>query len=442
VKAVFSWRHQIGHFLGRWEALTIFLACLSMQVNSAPLPERDNQRADARQITFEKGFPRLLGMNIAREVQDEEYRRQMARLDVVIIGFFPGWNKLKTDDPIGDAVRSIQASNLSILVGNYTILSEANADIPKYAMFKDKAFKLAKENWWLKNAEDQKVQWTGRYDAWETNFSDWAKPDFNGDRYPQWLAKRDYRLFFEPVPQFGIWYFDNVGAQPGVTADWDMDGKDDLPSDPKIARTYRLGHVAEWAQARALRPDILLMGNVSHDLDFPEYRGQLNGAFLEGLMGKSWSLERWSGWRKMMERYHRVFENLAPPRMVGFNVAGDISNYRFFRYAFTSCLMDDGYFSYTDEKVGYSSVPWFDEYDIRLGKAIDPPQTAAWRADIFRREFENGLVLLNPTGLAKKVKLEPGWKRFMGKQAPEVNNGMGVNEITVQPKDGIVLVRQ
>jgi hypothetical protein len=64
------------------------------------------------------------------------------------------------------------------------------------------------------------------------------------------------------------------------------------------------------------------MGNADNDLSLPEYRNQLNGVFLEGLMGKSWSLERTAGWAAMMKRYLGVKANLRPPAIVGFNVAG------------------------------------------------------------------------------------------------------------------------
>jgi hypothetical protein len=78
-------------------------------------------------------------------------------------------------------------------------------------------------------------------------------------------------------------------------------------------------------------------------------------------------------WHGMMERYHKVFENLISPRIVGFNVAGNPHDYRFLRFALSSRLMNDGYFSFTDIERGYSTVPWFDEYEVKLGKPLDPP---------------------------------------------------------------------
>ena len=58
------------------------------------------------------------------------------------------------------------------------------------------------------------------------------------------------------------------------------------------------------------------------------------------------------------------------------------------------------------------------------------------------RDFQNGVVLVNPTSSMKTVKLEPGLRRLAGNQDPAVNNGSAVGQVTLGPKDGIVLLRQ
>lgn len=391
----------------------------------------------------DKNFPRLLGMNIgAKNYQDVAYQQALARLDVVILGFYKGWTA--DGATINSVVKSLKVLNPDILIGQYTVLSEAYEKDGKHLPEYDKAFKLDRENWWLRKADGSKVQWTDKYLAWQTNISDWTQPDFNGDRYPEWLAKRDYQAFFHDAPDIDIWYFDNVGKRPEVRlSDWNRDGQDDDHEAAPIAAAYRRGHAAEWNAANQLAPDMLRMGNISvaHDLGSPEYRGKLNGAFMEGMMGYSWSIEKWAGWGKMMALYHSVFPNLAAPAIVGFNVSGKPDDYRFFRYAYTSCLMGDGYFSYTDEKVGYSSVPWFDEYDIKLGHAIDPPQTGPWQKGVYRRVFERGMVLLNPTVHSVKLNIGAGYRRFSGSQDPTINSGLSAEQITLPPRDGIVLVK-
>ncbi len=61
-------------------------------------------------------------------------------------------------------------------------------------------------------------------------------------------------------------------------------------------------------------------------------------------------------------------------------------------------------------------------------------------ADVFQREFENGMVLANATRSSKTISIGPGFRRINGTQDP-VNNGTAASRITLPPYDGIVLVR-
>ena len=152
-------------------------------------------------------------------------------------------------------------------------------------------------------------------------------------------------------------------------------------------------------------------------------------------------MEHWQGWEKMMFRYHSAITHTAQPHIVGFNVWGRDDDYRQMRYGLASCLLDDGYFSYTDPKMGYSSVPWFDEFSLDLGSPVDSSQTEPWQQGVFRRVFQKGMVLVNPGFFSKTIRIEQGYRHFEGTQAREVNNGKPVADITIPPKDGIILIR-
>lgn len=387
----------------------------------------------------EHEFPRLLGMNIGeKHYHDPTYQEELARLDIVVLGFYRGWGS--RPEATRQVVLNLKRRNPNILVGQYSVLNELR-DVHNDVALEDSRRKVNSHDWWLRNRSGERVQWTSQYHAWEVNFTAFAPPDAAGKRYPEWLAERDYRIYHQPVPEFDFWYADNVMHRPRVRADWDGDGSDDDPSTPRILRAWREGYVAWWSRIRQLTPGKWIMGNADGDLAEPEFRGQLEAAFLEGLMGKRWSIETWGGWAAMMARYRAVKANLRAPRIVGFNVWGDPKDYRFFRYAFTSCLLDDGYFSFTDEARGYSSVPWFDEYDVKLGRAVSPPPLKPWRNGVWRRDFERGVVLVNPGLLPREVELEPGLCRFSGRQAPEVNDGRPAGRMVLPGRDGIVLVR-
>jgi hypothetical protein len=372
-------------------------------------------------------FPRLMGMNIgAKHYDDARYQAQLARLDVAILGFYRGWNPHGYAESSTAAMRrvarALKAKNPRLKIGQYTVLNEANDD-PRDVATRDLREKLHAAGWWLRNAAGRRVQWTAQYANWETNFTPWAKPDALGRRWPEWLAERNHAAYFREVPEFDLVFLDNVMNPPRAAGDWDGDGANDDPKDAKILQAHFAGHAAHWRRLRELMPGTLLIANVDHDLANPEWRGVLEGAFLEGLMGERWSIETWGGWEAMMRRYRAALANTRAPHLVGFNVHGDPNDERFFRYAYASCLLDDGYFSFTDKAQGYSSVPWFKAYEHKLGNATSPPPTAPWRDGVWRRDFERGIALVNPTRSAKTVELEPG------------------RRLRLEAKDGIVLAR-
>lgn len=394
----------------------------------------------AQGFAYADTFPRLLGMNIGeKHYHEPAYQANLAKLDIAILGFYKGWQP-RQGYSHGDAVRDLQARNPNMRIGQYTVLNEAR-DVHNDTSTADIVRKLNWHKWWLRNAAGERVQWTRQYSAWETNFTHWAKPDANGDRYPQWSVRRNSEVFFRNVPELRIWYADNVMHRPRVRADWDDDGIDEDTDDPRTLSAWRRGYQIWWASIRALHPGVWIIGNADSDLSEPEFTGQLDGAFLEGLMGKSWSLERRRGWAAMMKRYRDVERNLRAPRIVGFNVWGNPADLRFFRYALASCLMGDGYFNFTDEMRGYSSVPWFDEYDVKLGKALGPWVEKPWRDGVWRRDFEGGVVLLNPGDQTLSIELESGLKRIAGKQDPVTNNGQAVSKVLLPPRDGLILVK-
>jgi Hypothetical glycosyl hydrolase family 15 len=391
-------------------------------------------------------FPRLMGMNIgAKNYQDAAYQKDLARVDVVILGFYRGWQPSgyasNATSAIRNAVQAIKAQNPDILVGQYTVLNETY-DNPGDTATLDLRDKLHANKWWLLNAAGRKVQWTAEHSAWDINFTTWARPDSDGKRWPEWLAERNYATFFRDIPEFDMVYLDNVSSPPllQAPADWNLDKVDEDRNDQRIVSAHHAGHLAHWKRIRELQPKSLLIGNANNDLA-GAWKDQLDGAFLEAQMGESWSIETWAGWPAMMARYRAVLRNTRSPKIVGFNVSGGADDYRLFRYAYASCLLDDGYFSFTDKAKGYSSVPWFDEYNHKLGKALSVPPTAAWSQGVWRRDFQNGVVLVNPTSETRTVNVESGLRRLAGTQDPAVNSGSAVSQVSIRPKDGIVLRR-
>ncbi len=390
----------------------------------------------------QRNYPLLFGMNIgAKNYDDLQYQKDISRLNAVVLGFYRGW-KGKHGQSIREAVRNIKRYNPDILIGQYTVLNEAYSD-PNNVATQDKLSKLNHENWWLRNSKGEKLQWSKLYSTWDINITDLAQADKNGLRYPGWLALRDYNIYFSKVPEFDIWYFDNIFYKSRVNkADWKGTWTDISSAANDIQRAFRRAHLTEWRAARKLNENLIQIGNIDNNLSYEEYKGKLQGAFLECLMGKKWSIGNKHGWSAVMKRYRDAINNTIAPNIVIFHICGSSSDYKLFRFSYASSLLDNGWYSYTDEEKGYSSVPWFDEYNVKLGKPLEPPTYTADNDGTYKRRFENGMVIVNTNLLLNiTTKIEPGYRRISGEQDPQVNNGLPVNVITIRPQDGLVLIK-
>ena len=168
-----------------------------------------------------------------------------------------------------------------------------------------------------------------------------------------------------------------------------------------------------------------------------------DGGVLETMLGQSWAIESWGGWQAMMAQYTRAMSALKSPKLAIFNQWGSPTDYQSFRYGLASCLMNDGYYSFTDESTAYTGVVWFDEYNANLGQATSVPPTAAWQNGVWRRDFANGIALVNPKGNGQKtVQLGGTFVKIKGGQDPSVNSGQTVTSVTLNDRDGVILLRQ
>jgi len=408
-------------------------------------------------------YPRIAGVEIAssKKVTHPDYREKLAKHDMLILGFWTGWSfsdqvtgeQLSIRDVVVDIKRRAQSmGNGDILIGKYTNINESSAN-PDNAASNEAWQKLHSEvgpgypknnDWYARDKFGENVEgWPGN---WLTNVTEYVQRDANGFTYPEWAATRSYEKFFQPIPEFDIWYVDNWFYRPRKNLDWNGDGTTDDRNSEEVRKAYRKGYVNALRRARELAPNMLFVGNVDADvggnngmLTEPEFRGQLS-ALYEGAIGMSWSEETWGSWELMMQRYQTTISN-AQHNLTMISVHGEKNDYALMRYGLASCLMDDGYYYYTSHNEEYKSAYWYDEYDVNLGRAIDPPQFSPRQSGVYMRRFENGLVLVNPKGNGTQtVQVEPGYRRISGTQDPATNNGEPVSSLTIRERDGIILI--
>src|ERR1051325_9219953 len=99
-----------------------FLVFLLLSLSASGLAPADSSTPGAT-------FPRLMGMNIgAKNYDDARYQQDLARLDVVILGFYKGWRPQDyaptSTAAMRKVVQEIKTRHPGILVGQYTILNE------------------------------------------------------------------------------------------------------------------------------------------------------------------------------------------------------------------------------------------------------------------------------------------------------------------------------
>jgi hypothetical protein len=333
-------------------------------------------------------------------------------------------------------------------------------------------------DWWKRTTSGSHIKGYGAGKN-QINVSLQTKPDKSGQQWPQWFAR-----YWNAAPgDSGSWvapsgYARGRGLREG---DWDgvyqddqyisttlfapsnADLNNDRINDPPKDQRTRIwvvdGHIAVVNEWRKLQPSRLVLGQYAAltsggEPDPSPMSGVHDGGLIQDITRKD---GQGGGWPLMMKQYRRGLSLAGDPKIVIFhnNIRdllednGDMNVYQANRYGLASALMDNGYYAVA---VPGQTRPEFDEFfggkDHSasklgfLGYPKNPPQTTPWSQGVYRREFDKGLVLLNPKGNGTKtVNIGSGWRRIDGSQDRNHNNGQTASSVTLKEQDGIILLR-
>ena len=136
--------------------------------------------------------------------------------------------------------------------------------------------------------------------------------------------------------------------------------------------------------------------------------------------------------------------------------AGSADDYRRARFAIAATLMQNGFWAPMGDD--YGQPLYYDEMDGAglgrgyLGRALEPdPSLSAMTAaneggpgspapDVYRRDFEHGIALVNVGDTAQQVALGRTYRHLSGTTDRLVNNGTAVDVVTISAQDGVVLL--
>jgi len=416
--------------LSRW----MLVGCLLFSVSARAIDSPD--------------FPRLAGVNYSGpfDYNSSSYQQQLAKVNLSILTMYPG---IKPGGlSMNEVINRIKAINPDTLVFFYVNSTELGSRSVLGDAWDDMRAKLDSMKWWLYPSQTSGTPLTStfgtQYQAINNSLN--TRRDSDGNNSVEWLTRYFVRTFANPNPSADGFFMDNVFWKPRTSGDWNIDGTTDSKDSSQTAAWLRAGFRRHVDLAKSLMPGKYQLANIADwgapDAVYPELSGQFNGGLMEGTVGKSWSVETWGGWTKMMAWYRKSMAAVAAPKLVIFNQVGSPTDYQAMRYGLASCLMDDGYYNFTDPSKGYHGVVWFDEFDAGLGQATGGPSLTAWQNGVYRRDFEKGIALVNPKGNGTvTVTLEADFRRLSGSQAPGVNNGQVTRSVTLKDRDGILLLR-
>jgi hypothetical protein len=392
-------------------------------------------------------FPRIAGIQIGSpfNYNDQNYQAALAKQNLTILGMYPG---LAPGGSLNAQVQAIKAKNPNTLVFLYTNANELRPGVSGSDPWGSYRAKLNSMQWWVyPGASLVPVASTFESGFQEINQTLFTPKDSNGDHAVEWIAKYYVNSYYKANPAIDGFFMDNVFRKPSVDADWNRDGKVDSQNDATVQSWYRQGYARYFNLASSLMPGKFQIGNIGDWAETgtvpTEYQNVVNGGVLEGYIGKSYSVESWGGWQGMMGRYTKIMASFQEPKLGIFNQWGDSTDYQSMRYGLASTLMNDGYYSFTDNTAQYHGVSWFDEFDAKLGQSTTLPPTAAWQKGVWRRDFDNGIALVNPKGNGTQtVTLDTSYVKLKGTQDPATNNGQTVTTVTLKDRDGIILMRK
>ncbi len=387
------------------------------------------------------GAPRLA---VAWLAQDDLDPAALARYDVVIVDM--EWTHR---DPEG--LRRIRELNPDVTLLAY-VASQEVMDPETLASVGD-GFRFRRElaqgidpSWYLRNGAGEPAVFFAS--TWMMNpTTGWS------DHLARFMTRR--------VLSSGLWdgvYYDNAWSNP----DWLENGDIDLDRDGQadgeehgrrwIAETWNDAIIRIFARTRQLAgDDIVLMGNGSAAgyEDYgrrysPRHHEYLNGALDEHwpTLNRSWpdAIRRAEGWLARA-RPEAFFVMQADPD----RATSPTADLRGMRFALGSALLAEAHFAY--DSGNHQQDDWrYDEYDGGgigrgyLGDEAGPRHRLG--ASLWAREFDGGLVVVNPTDQEATVALPGGpWRFIKGTQDPAANPGGPASELTLAPRDARILLR-
>ncbi|MFA5061991.1 MAG: putative glycoside hydrolase [Patescibacteria group bacterium] len=396
------------------------------------------------------------------------YRATVSVFFAIFIVVFLVWQKAHSSAPLlanyylgtlptdADSIKKLSKNDLLILspeqaIVRKNVISQIKKDNPNIillAYVPSQSYNMAwqqypantlfgdfqvKNNWWLRDDEGNVVSnWPGLKN---TNMS---------------LEWTDYLVNFvkTKILSAGVWdgiFWDmvNDGISGTNKGDIDLngDGQKDTARLADVEWVNRIDYLLERSQE--LNVKYIIMNGSS----IPSMQEYVNGRMYENFP-TPW--EKGGSWSGIMNGLEVNQQSNKQPLIYVINAntgnTGKSDNYRRMRFGLASSLMvNNVYFSFDHGDENHAQIWWYDEYDVNLGEPIGEAQSVSGSAnfteDVWRRDYTNGVAIVNVTTKSQTVDLGGEYEKITGKQDPAVNDGSITNAVTLGAKDGLVMLK-
>ncbi|HRY36404.1 MAG TPA: putative glycoside hydrolase [Candidatus Magasanikbacteria bacterium] len=369
--------------------------------------------------------PQIANYYLGPLPMDEDSVNKMARFNLLILS--P--DQYVTRKDVLDKIKKI---NPSIILLAYVPSQSYNYQYwPQDAVFKNLSVNDA---WWLRDSRGNIVStWTGirntdMSEGWSDALISFVKNNV--------LSTGDWDgVFWDMVD-------DGISSHNGGDIDLNRDGVKDAAKFANEEWNRRVAYFLRKSRQELGSKYIVINGSSNKD-----YQSQINGRMYEDFP-TPWELGgTWNAIMKGLEK-NKTF-NLKPQIYV-FNGTskntGNAANYRRFRFGLASSLLiNNVFYSFDHGTENHGQIWWYDEYDIKLGEPQNEPYAIGGKTkyldDVWRRDYTNGIALINTTKKTYEVDLGAEYEKISGKQDVAVNDGNVVSRLRLGALNAILLLK-
>jgi hypothetical protein len=379
-------------------------------------------------------YPRLANYYLQPLIPEDHYD-DLAKYDLLILDV-----DTQTINPM--MFSEFKEDNQDIQFLAYIPSQSVNIeDLSSWARWRQMTYdKVDANDWWLRDSQGEIIDFS---DIWSTiKFVD------IGSGWKEYLSD----LVAEDVIKRNIWqgiFYDMVFADISWLNNGDIDiDQDGQPDNTTEINNYWQLHMDDLInQTKTKIGYKSLVANLDR---INTYEDGLDGLMMENFPKQGAEEKKWS---VLTNHYlnNPFFKNQSRPIYIinsNTNNIEAMDSYREMRFGLTSTLLGDGYYSFDCGDQTHSQVWWYDEYNINLGRAesaaynlLDQPNKEI-KPGLWRRDFGHGLALVNSTNQKQTYVFQiEEFEKINGQQDRRINNGVKINWISLEPKDGIILLK-